>query len=133
MSDKTLTGSIALTRLTHVKMTKKGKSGMIEGLFIPIEINLLDVAKDGNVYMPIRAIVKDEQDDNGQNGFISKTIGTDRYKAASSEQKEKWKDYKNEETKKVIPILGSLKDWSSNNSTATVSKEVFSEEDDLPF
>lgn len=137
MGKKSLTGSLALTKLIHVRMTKKGKKGKVEGLFIPIELNLLDQDEKGNVYLPIRAIITDEQDENGQNGFIAKTIGTKRFKEAKKKQQEKWKDYANEETKKVTPIIGNLKDWSSqsnaNDSSGAASSNVVDEDDDLPF
>lgn len=146
MSQKTLVGSIALDRLIHVKMEKKGKSGMVKGLFIPLEANKLEEhsyqLKDGTrvneIQLPVRVIVKDEQDKFGQNGFIAKAIGSKTYKAATSEQQEAFKDSNNEETKKLTPILGNVKDFSSGgapqqNQSNAVSDETFDENDDLPF
>lgn len=145
MSQKTLVGSIALDRLIHVKMEKKGKSGMVKGLFIPLEANKLEEhsydSKNGQVneiQLPVRVIVKDEQDKYGQNGFIAKAIGSKTYKAATKEEQEAFKDSNNEETKKMTPILGNVKDFSSGgapqqNQSNAVSDETFDENDDLPF
>lgn len=126
-TEKKLSGSIALTKLQHVIMEKKGKSGMIKGLFIPIEANLLH-EKDGAVYMAVNVNFKPEQDKYGQNGFISKTTESSIWKELSDDQKE--------EAKKLSPILGNIKDWSGNNSNDTAgaaSSEVVTEDDDLPF
>lgn len=132
-NQKTLSGTIALDRLICVKMKKKGKKGMVEGLFIPIEQNLLD-EDDYGIHLPIRIIYKPEQDDNKQNGFIAKTIGSSRWKEASDKQQKKWKDYENEKTKAQTPILGNIKDWGSESSQSQMaSTEVLDEDDDLPF
>lgn len=144
MSQKTLVGSIALDRLIHVKMEKKGKSGMVKGLFIPLEANKLEehsydsqTGKVNEIQLPVRVIVKDEQDKYGQNGFIAKAIGSKTYKAASDEEKKAFGDSGNEETKKLTPILGNIKDFSSGGTrqdqSNAVSEEVFGENDDLPF
>lgn len=132
MADKTLSGSIALTKLVHVKMEKKGKSGMVKGLFIPIDVNYLETDDKGAVYLPVRVRVTDEQDEYKQNGFIAKSIGSTVYKNASEEQKQMFKDKQNE----ITPILGSVKDWSNSGGGETsgaASEETFSEDDDLPF
>lgn len=144
MSQKTLVGSIALDRLIHVKMEKKGKSGMVKGLFIPLEANKLEEhsydsqnGKVNEIQLPVRVIVKDEQDKYGQNGFIAKAIGSKTYKAASDEEKKAFGDSSNEETKKLTPILGNVKDFSSGGArqdqSNAASEETFGENDDLPF
>jgi hypothetical protein len=136
---KTLIGSIALDRLISVKMTKNGKDGKpVEGLFIPIEVNKLEV-NDYGIQMPVRVLYNPTQDSKGQNGFISKSIGSVTYKAASTEQQAAYKDYNNEATKLLTPILGNLKDFSSGSSSANVKSKVVSgpvvdaDHDDLPF
>lgn len=138
MADKKLSGSIALTKLVHVRMEMKGKNGMVAGLFIPFAANLLvenepaEGSKLRAVYMPVNVQVKEEQDKYKQNGFISKTIDSKVWKEMTDEAKE--------ESKKLTPILGNLKDWStgSNSSEAdssgAASDQTFTEEaDDLPF
>lgn len=136
MSQKTLVGSIALDRMISVKMTKKGKDGQpVEGIFIPIEKNKLEV-NDYGIQLPVRVIYKEETDDKGQNGFISKSIGSTTFKNASEEQKAQWKNYDNEETKALTPILGNIKDFgASTQSTSEVAKAepIDADEDDLPF
>jgi hypothetical protein len=135
MADRRLSGSLALTKLKCVRFTHKGKSGKeTVGLFIPIEANYLvegEKADDGSIpiYLPISLVVKDEQDQYKQNGFIAKTIDSRMWKAMTDEQKE--------ESKSATPILGSVKDWSqqspSNQDTAGTPAETFDENDDLPF
>ena len=146
MSQRTLNGTIALDRLITVMMTKKNKEGKsIEGIFIPLEINKLEKvsyeAQGGmvnEIQLPIRVIVKETSDAKGQDGFISKAIGSKTYKAATSAEQQLFKDYTNEETKKLTPILGNLKDFSgggakANNSQIASAEMVDADEDDLPF
>lgn len=129
MSKETsFSGSIALTKLVHVKRQQKGKNGMVDVLIIPIDANYLEVDKNGGVYIPISGILKEEQDQYGQNGFIGKRLPSDVYKSASDE-------LKNDRTK--TPILGNVKVWGSgggNGNTGQVeeSNEVDAD-DDLPF
>ena len=127
-TEKKLSGSIALTKLQHVIMEKKGKSGMIRGLFIPINANLL-TEKDGAVYMPVNVNFKPEADQYGQNGFISKTIDSKIWKDLDEAGKE--------DAKKLSPILGNIKDWSgssaSDASGAASAPVNADDDDDLPF
>ena len=134
MSNQRLSGSLALTKLIHVKMTKKGKDGQeVLGLFIPIDANMLvtGAEKDGvtPIYMPVNVHIKAETDDKGQNGFIAKTIDSKTYKALTDEQKE--------DSKRLSPILGSVKDWGASsaedNSGDQNSGATVDEHDDLPF
>jgi len=126
MADKNLSGSIALTKLQHVIMEKKGKSGMVKGLFIPIEANLL-TEKDGAVYMAVNVKVKDQQDVYGQNGFISKTTDSKIWKELDESGKE--------HAKSLSPILGNIKDFTAggNDNAGAAAEGVVREEDDLPF
>lgn len=120
-------GSIALTKLTHVIMEKKGKTAMVKGLFIPIEANALEL-KDGAVYLPVKVTVKDEPDQYGQNGFIGKTLKTGK----------KWAEMTEEEKKShqaLTPILGNIKDFSNsaNDASGAAAPGTVAEDDDLPF
>lgn len=131
----TLNSSIALDRLIHVVMKKKNKKGKkIRCLVIPIKENLLEV-DDYGIHLPIRIIYRPEQDEKTkQNGFVSKTIGSNTYKNASDKQKEQWKDFDNKKTQKQTPILGNIKDWGSNSSKSqAASAKDIGEDDDLPF
>jgi hypothetical protein len=135
MSEKKLSGSLALTKLIHVRMTCKGKNGEVEGLFIPIKANYLiegAPAEDKSipVYMPIGAVIRDEQDKYGQNGFISKQLDSKDYKKMTDEEKA--------ESKKFTPILGNVKDWTSGGSSnadtgGAATSGTVDENDDLPF
>lgn len=128
MADKKLSGSIALTKLQHVVMEKQGKSGMVRGLFIPIEANLL-TEKDGAVYMAVNVNVKEEPDRFGQNGFISKTTDSKIWKELDEAGKERAKD--------LSPILGNIKDFSAspsaNDTAGAAATGTLKEDDDLPF
>jgi hypothetical protein len=126
MSDRKLSGSIALTKLQHVVMEKKGKSGMIKGIFIPIDANML-TEKDGAVYMAVNVNFKTEQDQYGQNGFISKTTDSKIWKSLDEEGKKK--------AQELSPILGNIKDFSAggNDAAGAASTETIGEDDDLPF
>lgn len=131
MSKETnFSGSIALTKLVHVKRQQKSaKTGkMIDVLIIPIDANYLEQDKNGGVYIPISGRLTEEEDKYGQNGFISKRLPSDVYKSASEE-------LKNDREK--TPILGNVKVWgsgSANTNTGQVdeSNEVDAD-DDLPF
>jgi len=122
MAQKSLTGSLALTKMKSAfYTTKKGA----RCLMIPIAENHLH-EKDGAVYLPISLIVKDEKDQYGQNGFISQSVSSEEYKALG---KDKVKEL-------GLPILGNVKDWSttSNDSAQVYEAEVMEgAEDDLPF
>jgi hypothetical protein len=126
-ADKDLSGSIALTKLVHVMMDKKGKDGnLVRGIFIPIEQNLL-LEKEKAVYMSVKVKVKTEADSYGQNGFISKTTDTSIWKGLDEAGKE--------DAKKLSPILGNIKDWggSTNDTAGAASDTVVGDDDDLPF
>jgi len=122
-----LSGSIALTKLKSVITERKGKSGMIKGLFIPLDINYLIVLedKDGNtaVYLPVTVGVNDDEDNYGQIGFIAQSVDSKIYKAANEEQKEVFKK---------LPFLGNLKEFNKTVSTND-SAPAAAAEDDLPF
>ena len=125
--DRKLSGSIALTKLVHVMMDKKGQGGkMVRGIFIPIEANML-VEKDKAVYMSVNVNFKTEQDTYGHNGFISKTTDSNIWKGLDEEGKKK--------AKEISPILGNIKDWSAtpNDTAGAASPDVLGEDDDLPF
>lgn len=126
MSEKKLSGSIALTKLQHVIMEKKGKTGMVKGVFIPIDANLL-TEKDGAVYMAVNVNFKSEADKYGQNGFIAKTTDSKIWKELDEAGKKS--------AQELSPILGNIKDFTggANDTAGAAAAGVVSEEDDLPF
>lgn len=119
-----MTGSIALTKLVHVM--KKAKSGQM-CMVIPVDDNYLEKDKDGNYYIPIRVNYMPEGDKFNQNGFIAKSIPSKVYKAADDKKKEEFKEH--------TPILGSIKDWSADNTPNAVGQALGpdDDDDDLPF
>lgn len=130
MSERQLSGSIALTKLTHVlkEMPGKGKKPVL-CLVIPIESNALEV-KDNAVYMGVRVTTRDEADKYDQHGFISKTVKRDKKWAEMT-------DAEKEAEKLLTPILGNIKDFSAggsaNDTSGAASSDVLGEDDDLPF
>jgi hypothetical protein len=125
--DRKLQGSIALTKLVHVMMDAKGKGGKpVRGIFIPLEGNLL-TEKDKAVYMQVNVNFKAEQDQYGQNGFISKTTDSKIWKNLDEAGKKAAQD--------LSPILGNIKDWSmtTNDTSGAAAPDVLNEDDDLPF
>lgn len=132
----TLQGTVSLTRLKHVLMEKKGKSGMIKGIFIPIDANALEINKyvaQGKeveeINIPVRVLYNPVQDaKTTQNGFIAKGVSKDFYNANKDNESL---------IKELSPILGNIKDWSSSERTPINNDagggETYTEEDDLPF
>lgn len=121
MTQKIYNGSIALTKLKSVLInTKKGNRAIL----IPLDENYL-TEKDGTVYMPVNVVARDEQDQYGQNGFISQTLSSEKYKELG---KDKAKEL-------GLPILGNIKNFQSNDSSGAenIQGEINPEEDDLPF
>lgn len=124
---QSLSGSLVLTKLKHVLMTKKGKDGQpVEGIFIPIEVNKL-LKKEKAVYMNCSVAIKDEPDQYDQIAFMQQRSS------------KPWKDMSDEEKEesKQLPYLGNFRDfqYSSNddNSGDAGGGETFDEEDSLPF
>lgn len=130
MSEKQFSGSIALSKLKHVILEKKGKTGKVKGIFIPIEANKLVEGKEGAVYANVRGVLKDEQDQYEQNGWIA-------YQANMGKKWNELTEEEKEESKALSPILGGLKIWggyySGNDSSGSFSDDILDEDDDLPF
>jgi hypothetical protein len=131
MAKKTLSGSLALTKLLHVPMEANGKNGKVKGLFIPIEANHFVVGKEKDgvtpIYMPINIVMFEERNENGQDGLVSQQ-GNVKWKEATDAQKEVFKK---------LPILGNVIDWSKggdgNDNAGAASTETFAPDDKLPF
>jgi hypothetical protein len=122
-NQKVYAGSLALTKLqSAIITTKKGA----KCLLIPIEANYF-TEKDGAIYLNCSVIVRDEQDQYGQNGFISQKLDTEKYKELGAEKAKEIK----------LPILGNIKHFENNQNDSAGATEISSavnpEEDDLPF
>jgi len=128
MSKRILSGSIALSKLVHVKMEVDGKKGKVPGIFIPTANNHLVIGKEGALYLPVSVIVRNEADQYGQHGFIAQSVDSKVWKASTDEQKEVFKK---------LPVMGNIKDFSgdSNDNTGAASEETYTPGDgkDLPF
>jgi hypothetical protein len=123
---RTLSGSIALTKLKNVVETRKSKNGNIKVITLPIDANLLTV-KDDAVYLNVRVHVRDEEDQYGQHGFIGQSVDSKTYKDGSDTDKEAWKK---------LPILGNIKDFSgarSGDASGTIELPADDGDDGLPF
>ena len=116
-------GKLNLTALHHVLMTKKGQSGQIEGVFIPIEKNKLFKSDKGNVYLDIVGfeIANPQYEDTH---LVKQSIPkAEREKMTEDEIKE-------------MPIIGNFKVFTAGEATpnspvtGTISDE---DEGDLPF
>lgn len=130
MSEKSFSGSLALSKLKHVILEKKGETGIVKGIFIPLEANKLTEGKEGAVYLGIRGVIKDEKDQYDNNGWI----------AANPNMGKKWgelSDAEKEEAKTLSPIIGNVKVWGgsgeSNDNSGAASADVLSDTDSLPF
>ena len=128
MSQKVYAGSLALTKMkSAVITTKKGNKAIL----LPIDENYF-TEKDGAIYLNVSVIVREEQDQYGQNGFISQKLPTDKYKELGSE--------KGKEIGNALPILGNIKHFENastqNDSAGTtqVQGQVNPEDsDEIPF
>ena len=125
---KNLNGSIALTKLKHVRMEADGQNGKVDGLFIPIDANFLIKGKNDAVYVDLTVFINDEEDDYGNIASI---------KQNGKIQGKKWAEMSEEEKKtiKELPYLGNLKDFSgsSSDNTGAASDKKFTPKNKLPF
>lgn len=122
-NQKVYAGSLALTKLqSAIITTKKGA----KCLLLPIDANYF-TEKDGAIYLNCSVIVRDEQDQYGQNGFVSQKLDTEKYKELGAEKAKEIK----------LPILGNIKHFENNQNdsagVAQIDGQVNPEEDDLPF
>ena len=123
MSQKVYAGSLALTKMkSAVITTKKGNKAIL----LPIDENFF-TEKDGSIYLSVSVVVRDEQDQYGQNGFISQKLSTEKNKELGAEKAKEIQ----------LPILGNIKHFENNNDNAgsvQVQGQIDPEEhDDLPF
>jgi hypothetical protein len=115
-------GQIELTKLKSVILEKKGQSGMIRGVFIPIKENHLDEFDTGRVALPLSVVKHDEKDKYGNDGFFGQRVDSKLYKAATEQEKEEFKK---------LPILGNFRSFDTQSNSEPA--QVVSETDDLPF
>lgn len=142
MSKTTLLGSIELTKLNNVFIqNKKDKQGNpIPCLCIPIPHNqiyefpvkdekgVIQEGQNSNRFgFEFRAVINDEKDQFGRNGFLAKKLTKEEYEANKENA-----DY----LKKNQPILGNFVLWGGNVNPDAAGAEIpvmDDDSDDLPF
>lgn len=141
MSKTTLLGTIELTKLNHAFIqNKKGKDGsIVPCICIPIphnqiyefpvkdeKGNLIEGQNSNRFGFEFRAVVNDEQDQYGRNGFIAKKLTKEEYEANKENA---------EFLKFSQPILGNFIKLSPVNPDAPAADipVMEDEDDDLPF
>ncbi len=117
-------GKLNLAMLKHVVMEKKGQSGMVKGLFIPVEANHLFEGKDGNFYLDVVAFdLKNATKD--QTHLVKQYLHKDVREKMTKEELE------------AMPIIGSLNVSIGGGASQTPNNPkqgvVLGEEDVLPF
>jgi hypothetical protein len=125
MSKTNYSGSIALTKLVSVEMTKNGKDGQpVKGIFIPYSKNYI-TEKDGAAYLNINVVLHDAPDQYKNDGFISQKLDSETYKSMGKEAANALK----------LPILGNVRNFATGgNSNDSAGKAAdISENDDLPW
>jgi len=126
MSKTNYSGSIALTKLVSVKMTKNGKDGNpVKGIFIPYEKNYITV-KDNAAYLNVNVVLHETPDQYKNDGFISQKLDTEKYKELGKEAANALK----------LPILGNVRNFATggnSNDSSGKAAEVIDENGDLPF
>ena len=124
----TTTSKVNLAALKHVMMEKKGQSGMVRGVFIPVKANhLFESEKTGAVYLDMISFdLKEVKDD--QSHLTKQSLPKEvREKMTEEEQKEQ-------------PIIGGLNvnfggggGDASGNAAEGKTFDADSEEDMMPF
>lgn len=124
--NRTLNGSIAISKLKHDVLNVKYGNKKIKGIFLPIDKNHISEVKDA-FYLPVRVIIYPDENEYGQHGMIAQSVDSKKYKEASEEQKEVFKK---------LPIIANLKDFYYNPDNSGKMEEGSPEvepQDDLPF
>lgn len=124
--NRTLNGSIAISKLRHDVLDVKYGKKNIRGIFLPIDQNHIAEVKDA-FYLPVRVIIYPEENEYGQHGMIAQSVDSKKYKEASEEQKEEFKK---------LPIIANLKDFYFNPDNSGKMEGETPEvepQDDLPF
>jgi len=117
-----ITGSINMAGLKHVKMTAKGKSGEVKGMFIPFNANHIKATDKGGVYLNLVAFELKEKKEYGTH-IIKQSF--------NKETREKL----GEDALKELPILGNLNvdNTPSETNNDAGGGEQFTEETTVPF
>ncbi len=121
--------SLDLLKLQNAFVKKfKSKSGQeVECVVIPIDQNYL-VRGEKGLYLNADTVIRDDEDQYGNAGFVAHKAPSNQWKAASQEEKDKMNE---------LNILGNLKDFGSNQASTPQGSEPMDASDngadDLPF
>ena len=121
----TLTSKINLAALKHVMMEQKGQSGMVKGVFIPIEANhLFQSEKTGAVYLDMIS-------------FDLKEVKNDQSHLTKQSLPKAVREAMSKEDQNEMPIIGSVNvnfggGGGEANGNAAAGVTV-GEDDVLPF
>jgi len=118
-----ITGSLNLAALKYVIMEQKGKSGMVKGMFIPIEANKLTQHDSGGVYLNLIAFEMKEGKEWATH-ILKQSLSKDEREAMTEEEQQ------------AMPLLGNLKvgggtPVGADNNAA--EGETLTEDSEVPF
>jgi hypothetical protein len=118
-----ISGRINLSMLKGAIQMQKSKSGMVECLVIPIELNNLFKGEKG-VYLDLIAFDLSQKKEGSKDTHLVK-------QSLSKEKRETM----SEDELKNMPILGNLAVWSDGveSQQPNIDSTPISENDDLPF
>lgn len=108
-----------LQNLNCVCRYEKGKSGPVECLIIPLEVNHLFKGKSG-VYLDLTAFELKEKKEN-KTHLIKQTLPKEIFKAMTDEQK------------RATPILGDVSTWEHQESEPVNNLTTLPENSNLPY
>lgn len=112
---------INMEALKCVKQIKKGKSGDVLCLVIPIKANNLYEGEKGT-YLDLTALeLKKPKEGSKDTHLVKQNLPKEVYAAMTEEQKN------------AMPILGNAIVWGASSSNEVHAAEVIEEDDDLPF
>lgn len=113
-----------LATLKHVVFEQKGQSGMVKGIFIPIEANHLFLSEKGAVYLDLVAFPLNDPKEWGDH-LVKQSLPKAVREAMTPEQQ------------KETPIMGNLDTRSAGATTETVNNQepgaTYTPTNTLPF
>jgi len=116
-----ITGKLNLMNLKASRKMYKGKSGEMECLVIPIEINNLFVGEKG-IYLDLVAFERKKKEKNEDTHLVKQSLPKELREKMSKEELES------------MPILGSLRVFDGLEERESVSSMAVEDEiDPLPF
>lgn len=110
-----------LAALEHVVQIKKGQSGDVECLVIPIDKNKLYRGEKG-MYLDVTGFeIKNPVEGQKDTHILKQSFSKEYYDSLTDEQK------------KALPILGNAIAWGTYKPKEAAVQPTIDEDDDLPF